>query len=232
MPMQITTQAQAQVQVKHALSLDLKVIRALLAEVSFDCLLSVRNQLILSGDVVLEDDLGLEADQVLEDEFESEIDLGDEDEPAEADETDASFIADNAVSWTHNAVYSLIVEEEANGNYRVDAPPCGWEGLKGCKPKGQQCIAAVSARQLFYARLAAWLEAKYQLLLKAGPFSGSKIKKAQNELLTEKLDGHPLIKGIETLSGKAATENLSRYLKHIDLSWPQGAFPLRELFTN
>lgn len=217
-------------------NLDLKIESGLVAEASLSCLAAIRAQLLVARDIVLEDDPLLE-DEAIDDADDCELDLGDEDVPEEA-ETEGISDQEAGPGWTHDEGFSLrvVADPKDNEKWQVNVPLCGWEGLVGKTRRGRVCVDAVSARQLVYLRLAVWLEAEHHDdVLAKGPFARGKPFMKQKDLLGMKLDGEALFKGVETIDGKSrstAAANLSRYLKNVDLSWPQGSIPLRKLFAD
>ena len=225
----------ATARVSQSLGLKTDLGLTLVAEASLTCLTALRDRLLASQDVMPEDDPMLE-DEDLDDADECEFDLGDEDVPDEEDEAAGILGQEIGSDWTRNEGFTLRVTCDPKGEWQVNVPLCGWEGLVGRTWRGKGYVDAVSARQLVYLRLADWLEEKHSDVLMRGPFEPVKPLMGQMELLAEQLDDHfPLFKGVETIDGKSvstAAANLSRYLKHVDLSWPQGSMPLRKLFED
>lgn len=218
-------------------SIDVKTEIGLVAEASLTCLTALRERLLASQDIVLEDDPMLEDADDSDDADDCEFDLGDEDVPEEDDEVVGVSDQEIGPGWMRDEGFVLRVtpDPDAKGQWLVDVPQCGWEGLVGQTRRGKACVDAVSTRQHVYLRLAAWLEECHQDLLENGPYGPIKSLGKQKDLLAEELDGHALFWGIKTISGRetsTAAVNLSRYLKNVDLSWPQGSIPLRKLFAD
>lgn len=204
-------------------SIDVKTEIGLVAEASLACLATLREQLLASQDIALEDDPLLE-DEDIDDVDECEFDLGDEDVPDEEDESVGISDLEIDPGWMRDERFALRVVSapDAKGHWLVNVPQCGWEGLVGRTRRGKGCVDAVSTRQLVYLRLAAWLEEWHQEdVLKNGPFAPVKPLMGQRELLKTVFD-----------KGDVTASNLSRYLKNVDLSWPQGSIPLRKLFAD
>lgn len=215
-------------------NLDLKVELGVVAGASLACLTAIRECLLASQDVALEDDPTLE-DGGTDDTDDCELDLGDEDVLDWEDEQVGISDQEIGPGWTRDAGFALRVTRGPDGRWQVSVPLCGWEGLVGLTRRGWGHVDAVSARQLVYLRLAAWLEQKRQDVLACGPSGGAGPIMKQKDLLGERLDGQALFHGVETITGKSpstAVANLSRYLRNVDLSWPQGSMPLRKLFAD
>lgn len=204
-------------------SIDVKTEVGLVAEASLTCLTALRERLLASQDIVLEDDPMLEDADDSDDADDCEFDLGDEDVPEEKDEVVGVSDQEIGPGWTRDEGFALRVtpDPDSKGQWLVDVPQCGWEGLVGQTRRGKACVDAVSTRQLVYLRLAAWLGECHQDLLENGPSALVKPLKGQRDLLKEVFD-----------KGDVTAPNLSRYLKNVDLSWPQGSIPLRRLFAD
>lgn len=233
MSLNITASAQAKASLRQGI--DLKTELAQVAEVSLTCLAAIRERLLASQDIMLEDDPELK-DEDQDDADDCDLGLGDEDALDEEDEVVGISDQETGPSWTRDGGFELRVVSDSQGGWRVNVPLCGWEGLAGKTKLGQSYVDAVSSRQLVYLRLALWLEKKHQDVLARGPFG--RVEQplvTQKGLLKERLDGRVLFDGVTSVAGKkdaTAAANLSRYLKNVDLSWPQGSIPLRGLFAD
>lgn len=222
--MNVRTNVSLRAKISARQSIDQKTEIGLVAEASLTCLTALRERLLASQDIVLEDDLMLEDADDSDDADDCEFDLGDEDVPEEEDE--AVGVSDQEIGpgWTRDEGFALRVtpDPDSKGQWLVDVPQCGWEGLVGQTRRGKACVDAVSTRQLVYLRLAAWLEERHQEdVLKKGPSALVKPLMGQRDLLKEVFD-----------KGDVTAPNLSRYLKNVNLSWPQGSIPLRRLFAD
>ena len=205
-------------------SIDVKTEVGLVAEASLTCLTALRERLLASQDIVLEDDSMLEDADDSDDADDCEFDLGDEDVPEEEDEVLGVSDQEVGPGWMRDEGFVLRVtpDPDAKGQWLVDVPQCGWEGLVGQTRRGKAYVEAVSTRQLVYLRLAAWLEECHQEdVLKKGPFAPVNPLMRQKDLLKDVF-----------VEGDVTAPNLSRYLKNVDLSWPQGSIPLRKLFAD
>lgn len=205
-------------------SIDVKTEIGLIAEASLACLATLRERLLASRDIMPEDDPMLDDSDDSDDADDCEFDLGDEDVPEEEDEAVGISNLEIDPGWTHDEGFVLRVtpDPDAKGQWLVDVPQCGWEGLVGQTRRGKACVHAVSMRQLVYLRLAAWLAERHQEdVLKKGPFAPVNPLMRQKDLLKDVF-----------VEGDVTAPNLSRYLKNVDLSWPQGSIPLRKLFAD
>lgn len=222
--MNVRTNVSLRAKVSARQSIDQKAEIGLVAEASLTCLTALRERLLASQDIVLEDDLMLEDADDSDDSDDCEFELGDEDVPAEEDEMVGVSDQEIGPSWTRDEGFALRVtpDPDAKGQWLVDVPQCGWEGLVGQTRRGKACVHAVSMRRLVYLRLASWLAERHQEdVLKKGPFAPVSPLKGQRDLLRKVFD-----------KGDVTASNLSRYLKNVDLSWPQGSIPLRKLFAD
>lgn len=221
--MSVGTSAALKVKVSARQNIDLKTEIGLVAEASLTCLAALRERLLAAQDISLEDDPMLE-DKDNDDADECEFDLGDEDVPEDEDEVVGVSDQEAGPGWMRDEGFALRVtpDPDAKGQWLVDVPQCGWEGHVGLTWRGKEFVGAVSTRQLVYLRLAAWLEECHQKdVLQKGPFAPVKPLMGQGDLLKKVFD-----------KGDVTASNLSRYLKNVDLSWPQGSIPVRKLFAD
>ena len=205
------------------LSADVAALAQTAAVASVSCLAELREQLLTAGDIIVEDEPELE-DAELDEADGPEMEMDDEDEYAEP-EGEGEYgnpSADDAGVFRMDTFEIRVMDD--GRKCRCDVPQSGWEGVAGATPYGKKAVETVSVRMQVYLEIAIWLEEKHQEFLKKGPFGHKHAICTQKALL-----GGPLEK---VLGGNrnGGAPALSRYLKNVDLVWPEGALPLRECF--
>ena len=212
-----------QQQVAQQVSADVAVMAQAVACASAACLAEVRDQLLVAGEIKIEDEPDLE--DVESDDDDAEMDFGDEDESGEDEDVveDGQPLADDAPLFRKGA-FEIRVTETDGGLWLCDVPQSGWEGVVGVTGYGKEAVKKVSVRMQVYFHIAEWLEKKHPDFLRKGPSGFKKALCTQKELLNGPLG--------KVLGGNRDTgaSFLSRCLKNVDLVWPDGALPLRKCF--
>lgn len=203
---------------RYGLTADLAVLAEVVASVSAVKLDLILDQMLVAGEVRIEDEPMLE-DKPGQDEDASELEYGDEDVPGDAEE---GVDTDGTEGPFRDDVFEIRVKEGPDGTWWCDVPLSGWEGAVGVGRYGKRAVGTVSARMQAYACIAQFLEKDHQNLLAHGPFSVRKPICKQAELLRR-----DCFKGM----GGFGASSLSRCLRSVDLVWACGSFPLRRLFA-
>lgn len=215
--------AGVQLRAAHRITADVAVLEQVVACASVAGLAEARDQLLVAGEIMIEDEPELE--DAASDDDDAEVDLGDEDELRDDEDSieDGQPSPDDSPLFRKDAFEIRVVETE-EGKCQCEVPQSGWEGVIGVTRYGKEAVKKVSVRMQVYFHIAAWLEKVHQDFLRKGPFGFAKALCTQQHLL----DG-PLEK---VLGGdkKVAAPALSRYLRNVDLVWPDGAIPLRKCF--
>ena len=213
----------ASAKAQRSVDVALKTQTEAVARVSVSCLAELREQLLVAGDIKVEDEPELE-DVELDEEDSPEMDMDDEDECVESEGEDeyGNPSADD-MGVFRNDTFEIRVMSDGN-RCRCDVPQSGWEGVVGVTLYGKTAVDTVSVRMQVYLQIAIWLEDNHQEFLRKGPFSLKSALCTQKELLSEPLKR---VLGKNKDGGASA---LSRYLKNVDLVWPDGALPLRKCF--
>ena len=215
----------ASAKAQRSVDVALKAQTEAVARASVSCLAELREQLLVAGDIKVEDEPELE-DVELDEEDSPEMDMDDEDECVESEGEDeyGNPSADD-MGVFRNDTFEIRVMSDGN-RCRCDVPQSGWEGVVGVTLYGKTAVEMVSVRMQVYLQIAIWLEDNHQEFLRKGPFSQKSALCTQSALLG---DNGPL----ERVLGKnkdGGASALSRYLKNVDLVWPDGALPLRKCF--
>ena len=181
------------------------------------CLAEVRDQLLVEGDIKVEDEPELE--DVESDDDGPEEDLGDGDDDWETEDVaeDGQPSPDDTPLFRKDA-FEIQVVESNDGRCLCDVPQSGWEGVVGETRYGKEAVEKVSVRMQVYFHIAEWLEENHQRFLREGPSGFGCALCTQQHLL----DG-PLRDVVDKTF-------LSRCLTNVDLVWPSGALPLRKCF--
>ena len=187
------------------------------------CLVEMRDQLIAAGEIKIEDEPELE--DIETDDDDADMDLGDEDEWRDDEDTveDGQPSPDDTTLFRKSA-FEIRVSETDGGRYLCDVPQSGGEGVGGVTRYGEEAVKLVSVRMQVYFHIAMWLEENHQKFLQKGPRGFTRALCTQRNLLDE-----PLKKVLGAYKDGGASP-LSRYLKNVDLVWPDGALPLRKCF--
>lgn len=205
------------------LSGNVAVMAQAVACASVTCLAEVRDQLIAAGEIKIEDEPELE--DIEPDDDDADMDLGDEDEWRDDEDIveDGQPSSDDTPLFRKSAFEIRVIETD-DGMYQCDVPQSGWEGVVGVTGYGDEAVKQVSLRMQVYFHIAMWLVGNHQKFLQKGPCGFKKALCTQRNLL----DG-PLKKvlGVDKDGGASS---LSRYLRNVDLVWPDGALPLRKCF--
>ena len=207
----------------HRVSADVAVVEQAVACASVACLAEVRDQLLVAGEITIEDEPELEYAE--SDYDDAEMDLGDEDEWQDDEDSveDGRPSPDDAPLFRKGAFEIQVVASD-DGRCLCEVPQSGWEGVVGVTKYGKEVVKKVSVRMQVYFHIAEWLENEHQDFLRKGPFGFAKALCSRKELLDE-----PLKKVLGgTKDGGASS--LSRYLRNVDLVWPAGAIPLKKCF--
>lgn len=213
----------ASAKAQRSVDVALKTQTEAVARASVSCLAELREQLLVAGDIKVEDEPELE-DVELDEEDSPEMEMDDEDEYVESEGEDeyGNPLADD-MGVFRNDTFEIRVMSDGN-RCRCDVPQSGWEGVVGVTLYGKTAVETVSVRMQVYLQIAIWLEDNHQEFLRKGPFSLKRALCTQKELLSEPLKR---VLGKNKDGGASA---LSRYLKNVDLVWPEGALPLRKCF--
>ena len=215
----VEVSAKAQSSVDVALKAQTEAV----ARASVSCLAELREQLLVAGDIKVEDEPELE-DVELDEEDCPEMDMDDEDECVESEGEDeyGNPSADDMGVFRGDTFEIRVLRD--GDRYWCDVPQSGWEGVAGVTPYGKNVVKTVSVRMQVYLEIANWLEDNHQEFLQKGPFCLKSALCTQKELLSEQLKR---VLGKNKDGGASA---LSRYLKNVDLVWPEVALPLRKCF--
>ena len=192
---------------------------------SVSCLAEARAQLLASGDVEIEDEPKLEEDLPMEDD-EGEFDSSDEDVSVGEELGEDREIVSNPTFGIFRRDRFEIKAVKDGDECRCEVPQSGWEGVRGVTEDGERAVSAVSTRMQVYLLIAIWMEEKHQDFLKKGPFGLQLPLCSQRDLLAN-------CSSLKTLIGKTkdgGAASLSRYLKNVDLAWPEGVLPLSKCF--
>lgn len=193
---------------------------------SVSCLAEARAQLLASGDIEIEDEPELEEDLPME-EDEGEFDPSDKDVSVGEELGEEQEIVSDPASCIFRRDRFEIKVVNDDKEWRCEIPQIGWEGVRGVTQYGQRAVRAVSTRMQVYILIAMWMEEKHQDFLKKGPFGFERSLCSQKKLLDDECASLKTLIG-KTKDGGAAS--LSRYLKNVDLVWPEGALPLGKCF--
>ena len=192
---------------------------------SVSCLAEARAQLLASRDIEIEDGPELEEDLPGE-EDEGEFDSSDEDVAKSEDpDDDRGSVCDPSSGIFRRDRFEIKVVKDGD-ECRCEVPQSGWEGVRGVTEDGERAVSAVSTRMQVYLLIAIWMEEKHQDFLKKGPFGLQLPLCSQRDLLAN-------CSSLKTLIGKmkdGGAASLSRYLKNVDLVWPEGVLPLNKCF--
>ena len=220
----VTRRIEAGAQVQHSVDVALKTQTEAVARASVSCLAELREQLLVAGDIKVEDEPELE-DVELDEEDSPEMEMDDEDEYVESEgEGEYGNPSADDMGVFRRDTFELRVLRDGN-KCRCDVPQSGWEGVAGVTPYGKNVVKTVSVRMQVYLEIAIWLENKHNEFLRKGPFCLKSALCTQKELL---LSGP--IKRVLGKNKDGGASALSRYLKNVDLVWPEGALPLRKCF--
>ena len=213
----------ASAKAQRSVDVALKTQTEAVARASVSCLAELREQLLVAGDIKVEDEPELE-DVELDEEDSPEMEMDDEDEYVESEGEDeyGNPLADD-MGVFRNDTFEIRVMSDGN-RCRCDVPQSGWEGVVGVTLYGKTAVETVSVRMQVYLEIANWLEDNHQECLQKGPFCLKRALCTQKELLSEQLKR---VLGKNKDGGASA---LSRYLKNVDLVWPEVALPLRKCF--
>ena len=208
---------------KARLSANVAALTQAAAVASVSCLAELRDQLLVAGDVKVEDEPELE-DVELDEEDGPEMEMSDDDEYVESEEEDeyGNPSSDDMGVFRKDTFEIRVTSDGCE--CRCDVPQSGWEGIVGVTPYGKKVVETVSVRMQVYLDIAIWLEEKHQKFPQEGPFG------ARRALCTQKalLDG--LLEKVLGKNKDGGASTLSRYLRNVDLVWPEGALPLRKCF--
>ena len=196
-----------------------------IASASVSCLAETRAQLLATGEIKIEDEPDLE-DDLLEEEEEGEFDSSDEDEFRNEDSHEEMKIVSNPYSGVFRRDSFEIKVVEVGGEWRCEIPQSGWEGIVGVKPFGEKAVYTVSTRMQVYLLVAMWIEETHQEFLRKGPFISTLPLCSQKRVLEECKPLWNLIGGTKD----GGVSSLSRYLKNVDIVWPEGVLPLNKCF--
>ena len=215
--------AGVQLHASHRITADVAMMAQAVACASVACLAEVRDQLLVAGEIKIEDEPDLE--DVESDDDDAEMDFGDEDESREDEDVveDGQSSADDTPLFRKGA-FEIRVTEAYGGICQCDVPQSGWEGVVGVTGYGKKVVKKVSVRMQVYFHIAEWLENEHQDFLRKGPAGFKDTLCSQKELL---------IGPLEKVLGKTkdgGASSLSRYLRNVDLVWPAGAIPLKKCF--
>lgn len=219
----VTRHVEASAKAQHSVDAALKTQTEAVARASVSSLAELREQLLVAGDIKVEDEPELE-DVELDEEDSPEMEMDDEDEYVESQGEDeyGNPSADD-MGVFRKGTFEIRVLRGGEG-CRCDAPQSGWEGIVGVTLYGKKVVETVSTRMQVYLEIAIWLEEKHQKFLQKGPFGAKRALCTQKELLSEPLKR---VLGKNKDGGASA---LSRCLKNVDLVWPEGSLPLRKCF--
>ena len=211
------------VSVKHELTADLAVLSEAVAFASVSNLVVILNQMIVAGEVRIEDEPELEDIQDLDEEC-SELEYGDEDADDGAEDLHEGY---PAKSPFREDVFEIRVRK-VDGEWLCDIPQSGWEGAVGVGRYGTKAFTTVSSRMQAYFCIAQMLERDCQELLSKGPRAVKGPICSQRELIEK-----GCFSGIKSFSKSkdGGASSLSRYLRSVDLAWDCGSLPLRKLFA-
>ncbi len=216
----VGTHVEVGVGLKCGLTADLAVLAEMVASASAVKLDLILGQMLVAGEIRIEDEPMLEENLGQDDEDALELEYGDEDVPDDTE--DAVVDADGTESPFRDDVFGISVKKGPDGRWWCDVPLSGWEGVEGVGKYGKKAVGTVSARMQAYSRIAQFLEKDHQDLLANGPFSVRKPICKQSELLSS-----GCFKGM----GGFGASSLSRCLHSVDLVWACGSLPLRRLFA-
>lgn len=224
----MTTAVRADISAKVQASIGVKVLAEAIARASVECLAEMRDQLLVAGEIRMEDEPVLEDVEEIDEES-AELDMADEDEDREDEESseDERYSYRN-IGLFRDDVFEIRVEESDDGRFRCDVPQSGWEGVVGVSRYGKKATDTISTRMQVYLHIAKWLESEHQEFLKKGPFWLKKPLCSQKNLLDGPLTS--VFRG-EKKAKDAGASALSRYLSNVDLVWCEGAIPLRKCFS-
>lgn len=209
----------AHVGLMYGLKANLAVLAEVVASASAVKLDLILDQMLVAGEVRIEDEPTLEDEPGQDEEDAPELEYGDEDVPEDAEE---AVDTDGTESPFRDDVFEIRVKKGPDGKWWCDVPLSGWEGTVGIGGYGKRAVGTVSARMQAYAYIAQFLEEDHQDLLASGPFSVRKPICKQAELLRR-----DCFKGM----GGFGASSLSRCLRSVDLVWACGSLPLRRLFA-
>ena len=223
-----TTGVHADISAKVQASIGVKVLAEAVARASVECLAEMRDQLLVAGEIRIEDEPELEDVEEIDEES-AELDMADEDEDREDEESsedERSSYRD--IGLFRDDVFEIRVVESDDGRFRCDVPQSGWEGVVGVTRYGKKATDTISTRMQVYLHIAMWLEENHQELLKTGPFWLKKPLCSQKNLLAGPLTS--VFRG-EKKAKDVGAPAFSRYLSNVDLVWRDGAIPLRKCFS-
>lgn len=127
---------------RYGLTADLAVLAEVVASVSAVKLDLILDQMLVAGEVRIEDEPTLE-DKPGQDEDASELEYGDEDVPGDAEE---GVDTDETEGPFRDDVFEIRVKEGPAGTWWCDVPLSGWEGAVGVGRYGKRAVGTVSAR--------------------------------------------------------------------------------------
>ena len=220
-----TVKVEKTVAFSAAVDVDVQTKVHAIASASVSCLVETRTQLLAAGEIKIEDEPELEED-LLEEEDEGEFDSSDED----ALRSDEPYEAREIVSTPYSGIFRRdsfeIKVVERDGEWRCEIPQSGWEGMVGVRPFGEKAVSTVSTRMQVYLLVAMWIEEKRQDFLREGPFGVLLPLCSQKNLLEDCEPLRDLIGG----NKDGGASSLSRFLKNVDIVWPEGVLPLNKCF--
>ncbi len=211
------------VSAKYELKADVAVLSEAVAFASVSNLVAILNQMLVAGEVRIEDEPELEDIQDLDEEC-SELEYCDEDSDDDAEDTREE---NPSKSPFREDVFEIRVRK-ADGAWLCDIPQSGWEGAVGVGQYGKKAVNTVSSRMQAYFCIAKMLVRDCQELLSKGPRAVKGPIWSQRELIAK-----GCFSGIKNFSksNDGGASSLSRYLRSVDLVWGCGSLPLRKLFA-